>query len=621
MPFTLKQKEDLSFALALFIRRDRRVAREVTAQALDDYQSLYYLKGKKRDYNWTQYAFPLTENYALQHQVFSVATQVRASALCDQSEASMITYYLATMLSVCGAKNPFHVTAGFSMRVYDYTDVQASCIYEALKELASLPQEMYSNRDQFRRWKGRLSRKIKERFGDLIEMNNPVPASGRQRSQVNLCGGQFIPWTENVEQDYYDLTASNRTYPNIGEIGVACIYTVVHQERYRNLVEMARDFFSSALERNVDGKMDIKGGLPPAEKKLSLPKFMVSSNHSTPDPGPPFLGDDERDEIRRMVAALQRNKRVEKGDWIVCYADTEEVCRFRADQGGVRFEVDDTTRLMKFCAENSDRKKGLATIPLNLDEGLYEDGPVSLEYPLNGRKKLSFDLSLRRDGDGDVDGAYVAVEYSEAKSILADLFRKLFPVETPAGWRKLAWAAGAAAVLLILGFFLTRNLWNSLEQVAITPTPTPEVKASPDRQESPDQIAQAPSGNPLDVHPSPSATKQKPLRYVLNGASEFDKHLLASIPEKIGDDQFVNDQRANSSDIVIECKLKPDSRPDDSILGFDYKVSDPTLPEPITGEFVYVRERGNSPGSSLGDHVAAKIKELLKDARRRRLRK
>jgi hypothetical protein len=515
-----------AFQLAYFIHRERRIAVEIATRALNKLQLAATAQGKRLYYRLTGRAdarkarskVSMGEPHLLQRLIYIESEEYErrkeAASLDPQAHSEttparhsdLVVYFIKHLIRITTRRNSFYVTLGLSRLLYNYTTAETMELYNVVVQNPDRVHDDYYYRSR----KGVLMNELKERFGDLIEVNRSARGEQRWRAGANHsehfdlaaeCLRQFTPWStpcvvppalDPLTDTIVELNFEGRHPDEEHEVEVNRIHAAMHPECFARLTAANR--------------------FAPPQDRLELPHFFIADGADDRDGDsrtPPKLSQEELEAINGLLAQEAMRRKSASAGLLRVLVDGVERAEITAMSETARFKVDENAELLEVYDADASGPLLLATHVLN-----PVDGPAQkLTITLEGGQTINFNVDPLHDSTGSWSGAALTVALTEAaraaepraNRLWAWIFDRTGPMF---GWLK---PAAALALLLLLfagAWWLWRNRQDVPRIAQVNPTPAPTAM--------PSTPTTSPANNEKSNHGEP--TVKQPTTQPLNSA-------------------------------------------------------------------------------------------------------
>jgi hypothetical protein len=421
-----------AFELAYFILGDRPASIYVAMAAMDKLKTASTNQGRRLYYTPTgRSAHPaartkvnLSELHLLQRLVY-IESELFERLIEGQRKTvrqdDLIIRYIKHLVRIITKHNSFYVTLGLCRLLYNYSTGDTSEIYNlVLQDPERIRDDYY-----YRSRKKRLMEEIKDRFGGLVrtqrglrgeERFEPQEDSQKYASLVKECLIRFTPWHSDcalpkeldpkrnvIAQFLFEGGDPDKEH----QVELNRIHTLIHPECLERL--------TAAL------------GLAPADERLELPAFFVSSEGSRPTEdrfNPTELTEGELDAIRRYLDKNSvHRKQFSQGQLSVLIDGKRESVFELEPSRGIEFDLGAGSELIEIRSVGAVEEEQDASLAVCLLKHGHS-GILAMDSSvvLGKRLRLSLRVLPLTDDSGEACGATLKVGYQQTAPTAA-IFR------------------------------------------------------------------------------------------------------------------------------------------------------------------------------------------------------
>src|SRR6266581_1337725 len=298
-----------AFELAYFILGDRPASIYVAMAAMDklgaalssQVRRLSYTPTGRPSHTAARTKVNLSESHLLQRLVYiesELFERLIEGQKTNLNQDELIIRYIKHLVRITTKHNSFYVTLGLCRLLYNYSTAETSEIYNlVLQDPERIRDDYY-----YRSRKKRLMEEIRGRFGSLIrtqrglrreERFQPQEDSQKYGRLVKECLLRLTPWQSAC-------VLPHKLDPHTNVISQLLFEGGDPDKEHQ--VEMNR--IHSLIHPECFARVTAALGLAPADERLELPTFFVSSEGSRPREdrfNPTSLTEGELDAVRRYL--------------------------------------------------------------------------------------------------------------------------------------------------------------------------------------------------------------------------------------------------------------------------------------------------------------------------------
>ncbi len=356
------------YELAYFIFADRSTALEIAIDALEGVR-LQCQRGKKRFYwRYTHRKHPVRritwdDLDLLQWMVLHASEDYERAQEQEagQSLTDMAIRYIKHLVYATTSMSSFYVNVGVSRLLYNYTTSEAQEFYSVLSQ-------RNVGADEYRRAKGVLMEKMRQRFPEFLKIVRAQHGELRfdvyeeQQRWVELafnCLIAFTPWsTEGRCREFTLMKAGGETGPFNTDNGRGI--------GDRNKAEVG--WCHALLDPVCFSRLVKQLELQPPETKLALPRFHMQERRGQ-DGGngngvrkAPGLLEEDFDRVEARLTANDKRRSEIESRYVSVVVDRTERARFDAMYAGqLKIAIEEGVNLVEVRGEDNSGKLLLAT--------------------------------------------------------------------------------------------------------------------------------------------------------------------------------------------------------------------------------------------------------------------
>ncbi|MGB7922687.1 MAG: hypothetical protein WCF57_05525 [Pyrinomonadaceae bacterium] len=328
------------------------------------------------------------------------------------SKDDMLVHYLKHLVRISLKRNSFYVTLSLNRLLYNYSTAETMEIYNLVVQ----DPERVKDDSYCRSRKGVLLNELKERFGPLVSITRGARGeerfcttdnSAQYAPLVRECLSFFTPWSTpclvpaGLDPRAEAIAAlAYQGQPKEDAIEVNRIHAILHPECLRRLVEALR--------------------FRQPDEKLAVPHFFLSHDEGDQDrPGrnnPHASRLDEHDiaAIKNELAEQAERRRRLATNLLRILVDGKERMRLDLNRSSrARFQLERSPELIEVRAHDGAGELLLASHLLTYNDGSAASQPLKTSVMLEGRRKISINLSFSHDAEGETEMAEVEVSFHE----------------------------------------------------------------------------------------------------------------------------------------------------------------------------------------------------------------
>ena len=385
-----------AFQLAFFVLRDRAMARECLARALEKLAAQQsrekrrvYWRARRKELTIRRISRPAEDTLQWLMCLEAEAHEKEQEALGAQTEADMVVRYVKYLAQTTTVTSSFHVNVGFNRLLRNYTTPEVQQIYE-------LAAERYPAAEEYRKAKGKLLNQLAARFGGFLrtrtaQYGEVLFETYAERAYwsvlVEECLERFAPWS--ARQSCFGTGHAHPVAANANPRHTARV------SRPPDRLETSRCHWF--MHSSCYGRLVEQLGFDPPGERLSVPRFLhhrddgPGSTGASPERHTPPLSDGDTGMLRERVAAVAIQHPLTLGPLkIIAHGN---VCARLVPGGQERrsFQVPEGTQLLEVWSDTPGESRILATHWIDYDDaGLFLAGEYKIT--LQGGRRLTLDI-------------------------------------------------------------------------------------------------------------------------------------------------------------------------------------------------------------------------------------
>ena len=409
-----------SYPLAFFIVPERQAAIDIVVGALTKL-AVQFRRDLKRQYwrdkhptrSFRRITWPPID--MLQWLLMFEAEDAEKAQERDktQSTEDMIVRYIKNVVGWSTAVSSFYVHMGVMRLLHSYNTLEAVQAYE-------LVNGRTNSSDEYRRVKGVLMEKVKQRFSQFLTIARGrygelrFERSENQQQWIELvreCLAVFTPWSTrdlcSREPSFGEASHGRRALQfegqsfNDNEAEMNACHMFIDPLCFRRLIK--------ALSWN------------PPETMLNLPRFVMpdedrNHNNSTSDRVAPELSSGDLDQIRSRLAEYDMRRQTIEPRHLRVEVDRIQRAEFDLTAGGqIQIEVEEGASIVEMYGEDRLGDLVLATHFISYDETGFEDVRA---YANLANGKLTIAISPAESKEDGTTRALLTLRYHQSPNVI-----------------------------------------------------------------------------------------------------------------------------------------------------------------------------------------------------------
>ena len=474
---------DRAFELAFFIHRHRRLALDVTVDAMARVEVLASVQEKRRYYRPVgrrlagsseprrhRNRVSMTRPQLLQRLLYSASEryQRRQEAAGENpGEDDMTIRYIARLTRICLRRNSFHVAVGFGRMLFAYPTGEVL----ALVDLVTQDPDRLRGPDYLRARKKCLLGELRLRFGAMLKPRRAQ--RGEQRFEIRETDGELrrlVARCLELMTPWQTRCVVPEGLRPAGQELEALSFRGAHPDD-EHPIEMNR--IHALVHPDCLSRLTRALALAAPEERLEVP--VLSQGHGTdggdpPPPDrdrPPRLGESDRRSVRDELGRRRDRRRRAAAGMLRVLVDGAEAAVWHAERcRSFELTVGDEAELIEVVAREPEEDVVLAAHLLpDLGEAAEPRRPRRASVGLRGGRR--FDFAVTRAACGEMAGVRVEITFRESLPARVRACLRWRPA-AGVGTRQLSWRPVAALALTVVAAFGS-SLLNSPDPFVVPP--------------------------------------------------------------------------------------------------------------------------------------------------------